>query len=365
MSNEIEKSIEKEFQSLADKLNSQSRKVGFFFGAGASIPASLPDMFSLTKKVEKEIVKTSHKEIFNKLKAVLGKNQHIEHILSFIEEVSSLGGFSKVLYPEGFEPYKWSELILEIKKLISNIIEKDSDLKSAAHRCFSRWLRTRSGDTEIFTTNYDLVLETAFEDEDLFYFDGFIGGISPKFQAATVDPVSMQVSEEIRPPNSWVRLWKMHGSINWEIKTDCGSIEVRRNPQRVESCLIYPSSVKYSDSRRMPYLVMQDRFRKYLYSSKLTLVIVGYGFGDEHLNETIYDALRKNKNLDVNILSFKNLEAGNQLEGFINKDHLNLTIFTPNKYIHQGEKYDWQGSGVCNLGDSKIFFEQIEMISKL
>lgn len=365
MSSEIEKSMRTEFQCLADKLNSQGRKVGFFLGAGASIPAKLPDMFSLTKKIKKRIGKTEHKDIFNKLENKLGDKQHIEHILSFIEEVSSLDAFSSVLYGEGSNPYDWKALIAELKSLISKTIEDDSDLDSLSHRCFSRWLKTRGGDTEIFTTNYDLVLESAFEDENLFYFDGFIGGISPKFQPTTVDPVNMQASEEVRPPNSWVRLWKMHGSINWELIKRNDFHEVRRNPQRVESCLIYPSSIKYSDSRRMPYLVMQDRFRRYLHSEKLTLLIIGYGFGDEHLNEVIFDSLKRNKNLDLNILCYENLGENNQLEKFINKDHRNLTIFTPDKYIHQGERYSWEKKGRCVLGDSKQFYEQIELISKL
>lgn len=74
----------------------------------------------------------------------------------------------------------------------------------------ARWVRRadRRFPVEIFTTNYDTLLERALEDERVPVFDGFTGGRMPFFLSAT--PTAGD-----EPGRGWTRLWKIHGSVTW------------------------------------------------------------------------------------------------------------------------------------------------------
>ncbi|SDD33175.1 hypothetical protein SAMN05216337_101028 [Bradyrhizobium brasilense] len=63
-----------------------------------------------------------------------------------------------------------------------------------------------------------------------------------------------------------------------------------------DELLIHPSHLKYDESRRMPYLVMADRLKTFLNRGErpVALFILGYSFGDEHINEALIDCLRSN-----------------------------------------------------------------------
>jgi hypothetical protein len=53
---------------------------------------------------------------------------------------------------------------------------------------------------------------------------------------------------------------------------------------------IYPSDTKYEESRRVPFVVLQDRFRRALNQPETLTIVSGYSFGDQHLNEMLFDA---------------------------------------------------------------------------
>src|SRR5439155_16028530 len=94
---------------------------------------------------------------------------------------------------------------------IAAIVNKTpKDLKS--HLTFSHWVGAlytqRTHALEIFTTNYDLFIETAFEDAGVPFFDGFVGSVHPFFAPESVDVEDASVL----PPKGWTRLWKLHGS---------------------------------------------------------------------------------------------------------------------------------------------------------
>ena len=78
------------------------------------------------------------------------------------------------------------------------------------HDQFAKWLKsiTRKRPVEIFTTNYDVLLERSFERIHLPVFDGFVGAYQPFFC-----PECLEDGSSI--PMDWIRLWKIHGSVNW------------------------------------------------------------------------------------------------------------------------------------------------------
>ena len=111
--------------------------------------------------------------------------------------------------------------------------------------------------------------------------------------------------------------------------------------------MIYPSKQKYDQSRRLPFLVFQDRLRRFLSSGETLLIIAGYSFCDEHLNEIIFQALRANKRLAITALMFGDSNEENKKRitdekvlkfGFENP---NLTVIGPDKGCIGGVITEW------------------------
>ena len=172
---------------------------------------------------------------------------------------------------------------------IRKVVSKPLPTSDTAYHALASWIQAipRERPVEIFTSNYDLLLEQALEEQLVPYFDGFIGSDS-----AFLDLDSMV--EDDLPPR-WARLWKIHGSINWWM-TSKHKIRRSRDHVKGEQLLIYPSHLKYDQSRQMPYYAMLDRLRAFLRTGQCVLVTCGYSFGDEHINAIIAQGLSGNSN---------------------------------------------------------------------
>lgn len=145
---------------------------------------------------------------------------------------------------------------------------------------------------ELFTINYDLLLETALEELGVPYFDGFIGSLRARFRTDLVEATPRDSADWL--PAFLVRLWKLHGSVNWEWEGE--RAEVVRLGTPVASgrpAAIYPSDAKYEESRRVPFVVLQDRLRRSLHIPETLVLISGYSWTDEHLNEMLFDAAKR------------------------------------------------------------------------
>ena len=148
-------------------------------------------------------------------------------------------------------------------------------------------LPDRDFPVEVFTTNYDLLMEQALERLRVPYFDGFVGSHRTFFDVSSMD--------EDRFPARWARVWKLHGSINWrQSKDDQVVTRGESFSPGEERRLIHPSHLKYEESRRMPYLAMIDRLRAFFRHSPVVLVTCGFSFSDQHLNEVIQQGLEGN-----------------------------------------------------------------------
>lgn len=91
-------------------------------------------------------------------------------------------------------------------------------------------------------------------------------------------------------PAYFVRLWKLHGSVHWALDDDRHIVRMGKAVEQDRIAAIYPSETKYEDSRRVPFVVLHDRFRHALNQPETLVIISGYSFGDQHLNELLFDA---------------------------------------------------------------------------
>ena len=260
----------------------------------------IPDVAGLTKHVAIALAsnKDEDKNKFDNLLEELeltGKDvNNIEDVLSFIR------GMKEVAIGNSVRGFSIDELIKLEKNICEKIVGKlnvDLPDKDTPYHMLSKWISIdRDKSIEVFTTNYDLLLEQAFEELSIPYFDGFVGSRQSFFDLRAV--------EEDLIPKHWTRLWKIHGSINWFQKEGKEVFRSSRTSDIEGSHLIYPSHLKYDQSRKMPYLAMIDKLGLYLKQSNSLLIVSGYSFNDEHLNDTILRAIKSNPNTMVIALLF-------------------------------------------------------------
>lgn len=302
---------------LRDALESEKRRVGFFLGAGCplgiydvngqSSMRHIPDVAGLTQVVCKAMAAWAKEgeeaafcwEILTKdCKGDGAAEPNVEHMLTQLRTICALKGSGEV---NGMRAEQLRKLDLKICEVIAKTVGiKLPEYITSYHR-LAAWIShiERPVPLEVFTPNYDLLLEEAFEHNKVPFFDGFIGAREPFFDIAAME-------QDLLPPR-WTRLWKMHGSINWIKRGDESVYRSNHQETQGEQLLIYPSHLKYDQSRRMPYLAMIDRFRAFFRDDNAVLVICGYSFADDHLNEVLLNGLRANRSAQCFALMYESL----------------------------------------------------------
>lgn len=205
------------------------------------------------------------------------------------------------------------------------------------HDWFSDWTKrvSRTQPLEIFTTNYDMLFERSLESAGVPVFDGFVGVRQPFFFPDCLD------DETLLPGPRWVRLWKMHGSVNWR-KIDCGSsaVIIRDQPSE-EGELILPSHMKYEESRKRPYIAYMDRLSRLMNQDHSLLVTCGYSFGDEHINSALYSALDNRSTSNVIALLFGDLSTSDRIvQAALRRP--NLSLIARNGGVLAGAWGEWK-----------------------
>jgi hypothetical protein len=91
------------------------------------------------------------------------------------------------------------------------------------------------------------------------------------------------------------RLYKLHGSVNWEKKNSSIVEKERPNPQN--ACLIYPARGKYQQSYNQPFIESISQYLIAIREPNTCLLVIGFGFNDDHLSEPLLSAVRSNPHL--------------------------------------------------------------------
>lgn len=329
------------------KILSYSKNIGFFFGAGTSCAFGLPDIFTLTKEIVSKL-DTDDKRIFeNAEKSVgdlIGKaSVSVEDILNYVRQIRNITNGRADLNYSGITGSDAKTLDREICSQIFKIISEKENIADVSNiRRFFAWYDSSNKGfiKEIFTTNYDMLLEMAMEANFIPYFDGFTGSFEPFFNPESIEafPVTSDFT------GNWIRLWKIHGSLNWILKEKTSNSAARivrigkiENPQN--ELMIYPSKDKYNLSRKEPYIAYFDRLKKYLQRGELLFICSGYSFSDQHINAIIFNSLRQNSRLYVLVFCFSDQQI-EDMESY-SSAYLNLCVMGPTKVINNGEIHQW------------------------
>ena len=183
---------------------------------------------------------------------------NVEDILSCIRRKLQAIGATDTL--SGLSGDDLATLEQTIRRTIAAQVNPDPSNfpEKLPHEDFVRWIARmpRANPIEIFTTNYDILIETALEAERVPAFDGFVGCNRPFFSHDSL------TRPESAPAAGWTRLWKVHGSINWRLDTVRGRQRVVRTDPHNEGEMILPSHYKYDESRKQPYSALLDRLTR-------------------------------------------------------------------------------------------------------
>ena len=284
---------------LQQALAPDKMRIAFLLGAGcpvsirvpdgAGTKALIPDIRGLTDAVNERLsASAAHKEnyaiLLQRFAGGLPTNPTIEDILSHIRALQDVVRAGSI---DGLNKAALTALDSEICSLTTEVVGVVlPEVKTPYHQ-LATWIGgiQRAHPIEVFTPNYDLLVEQALEAHKLPYFDGFVGAKQAFFDLTSMENDSL--------PPRWSRLWKVHGSVNWW-RTPKDEVVRRESPAAGDRQMIYPSHLKYDQSRRMPYLAMLDRLREFLGRGQAVLVACGYSFADQHLNEVVLHGLRSN-----------------------------------------------------------------------
>ncbi|OGV68190.1 MAG: hypothetical protein A2498_15075 [Lentisphaerae bacterium RIFOXYC12_FULL_60_16] len=265
-------------------------------GSGCSLSAGGPSMTDLW-----DAAVDAKPAVATRIAKRVGQNldvKNIETFLSRIEAFLALHENARIArflnVSKGLILDKCSEF-LQMNKLDAH--------KTFLHRLSRR--RVRDQRLKVFTTNYDLCFERATGELGGVALDGF-SFAAPR----SYDPRFFSY-DIIRRPRGGddlghylegvFLLYKLHGSVNWARTAD-GTIIERVNPNPQEACLIYPATGKYQQSFTQPHLESMAQYLAAVREPNTCVLVVGFGFNDDHLAEPLLDAAKSNPHLRLIIV---------------------------------------------------------------
>lgn len=312
------------------------KKIGLLVGAGAPVSINvsdtayeplIPNVAGLTDIVRKNM-KGDELSAFIGIEAEID-NCNIEHILSRVRSLSEVIGSSKINNLDSSGYHVFSENICGV---IKNVVGKSLPLGENPYSDTVSWINgiNRDHAVEVFTTNYDLLFEEAMERSRTPYFDGFSGS-----REAFFDPSS--ISSNDLPPR-WIRLWKLHGSINWAKNSNH---EIVRKVGDDDGTMVYPSHVKYDQTQSAPFSSLFDRLKSFLLEPDSLLISIGFSFADAHISAKLDECMAENPSAAVLAFQHKSLEE----EGFavdVARRRPNMSVYCSDGAVINGVNAKWK-----------------------
>ena len=318
------------------------KRIGVLLGAGASASLRVdqasgrldpggevlvPTIAGLTSRVVEDLDGGSNGALAS-VRADLPEASNIEHILSRVRSLSTLIGTHEM---HGVNAAGFLDLAERICAGIGKIAAAPLPAEDNAFTELAAWIggTEREYPVEVFTPNYDLLIEEALERAEIPFFDGFTGSHEPFF-----DPASIARNDL---PSRWARVWKLHGSIGWRESSG----NVVRAGGRDATSLIYPDHLKYEHIQKLPFTALFDRLRAFLLLPDTLLVSCGFSYTDSHISAVIDECLSANPSSCVFAFQFGNLEDA-AAAGKIASKRTNMSVYARNGAQINTIKASWR-----------------------
>ena len=224
-----------------------------------------------------------------------------------------------------------------------DINDKEFKVKSSFLKTICDILSLRETSTvhkrlNIFTTNYDNLVEMVLEQNNIDYFDGFGGRVEPKFSTANFGKIitrQMELTGRISEIVT-VNLYKLHGSIFWKqtdnvilfenykekfeiIKNSGSDDDFLKNYDKL--AIINPEKSKFNSTLLNSNYYDQIRmFANELEKQNSLLLCFGFSFADEHICQIIQRTVKSNPTLTIILFPYNSddLERFNEKFNFDN-----------------------------------------------
>ncbi len=321
--------------------------VSFLFGAGSSINLGSVSIAGIPEQIINAIAQTtvdgevrqagSEGPLFSEFKKIVQYllpglaveenkpvNYPVESFLDFLTALSFIESKNQAILE-----FKYIEdLIAVIKKALFELCDLDTlplsqmvsdDVKGVLsanryhyHERFVKKILQRPLNlrrASLFTINYDLAFEYAFDNLGVRYLDGFSGFNKRTFKPESFDydifyPGST-TQGKVHRIEKVLKYYKLHGSLTWisekpEPHNIYGikeyPIDYIRSKKGVDDgifggLMIYPSATKKTYTLEYPYSELFRQFANAIIQPQSVLITYGYSFADEHINDIIYQSL--------------------------------------------------------------------------
>lgn len=268
----------------------------FLLGAGASRDANLPTIVKMTEKYYENLpyyLGEDEIEAVEILKMVIEKsdtNKDIEELLTLLKNFEDNHYkeliMSKYIELRDFDFSLTNDIVLKTQKFIRDELEAfSSDSTSYLSPLLGLM---KEYPYEIFTLNYDGILDIFCERNKIEYADGF----SPYWNPDAFNDSDLKI-----------KIYRLHGCLYWfkipsgkNVKVPIIGLDLNKNKyvssEKLMEMLIYPSRNK--DKFTQIYSWLNNKFIECLGKCNL-LIVVGYSFRDNDINHIIKEALRSNE----------------------------------------------------------------------
>ena len=309
------------------------RDIVFLLGAGAVYDAGLPTAVGLTNCVEKALA-DEYPTLLPVLRFVSGAVQFGKACQGEppndrinIEELLTACSFLATRERSEVYPFvgAWHEQISRLQPLPKGIQSHRSDssfgfLAGYCRQGLHDWLAIEDSAMlqylqgfrdfidagyrlRIFTLNYDECIERALTDA--------LGDVNSSwttgFGQAGWNPSLLDSDKRV------AYVYKLHGSLDWVRDPKLGICSVRWPPARdseelpedFDAFLVFGTDVKLQAVD--PFLTLLFRFQQLLNHNDV-IVVVGYSFGDHHVNAMILEALQRDPQMRCVVVNTHGLE---------------------------------------------------------
>jgi hypothetical protein len=310
----------------------ENRDTVFLLGAGATVDAGLPTATGLTDLVE-EAIAEKYPALLPVLRFISGAIQfgkacrgeppitkiNIEELLtacSFLVDRDKhfvypfVSAWHERIYqlqrlPDGIQSDRATDSFQFLRDYCKSELREWLAIKNPAKlkylRSFLDFIR-RGYNLRIFTLNYDECIERALSDA--------LGPINDRW---TTGFDENGWNPQLLGSKYEAYVYKLHGSLDWLHDEKFGICRVKWPPAReseelpsdFEPLLIFGTDVKLQAVD--PFLTLLYRFQQTLNASNI-LVVVGYSFGDTHINAMIFEALQRDPQMRCIVMDKKNLD---------------------------------------------------------
>ena len=307
----------------------QMQHVTVLAGSGTSLGESVkgPSMWTLWDNCVNDNPDTGHDQRKPSAVAreIIQKIEFDEDDTNIEALLSRCDAYQQIYADEAVESFITSSKATILRKCTEFIESGQSDQLNA-HRTFLHRMsrrRVRDSRLKLFTTNYDLCFEKAASTQGIVALDGFSFTeprlFDPRFFQYDIIRKPIGRDELGTPLEGVFHLYKLHGSVNWS-RSSGGDVVIDANPDPQSAALIYPAYGKYQQSYVQPHLELMSRYLGTLREPNTCMIILGFGFNDDHLSEPIVAAVKSNPHLRLIVVN-------PSADEFSNSNSIRRTIF--------------------------------------